>query len=132
MEKHIETGRTLAAASEISAPTIFQLENGAEECQIKRIVLSGVTQDAGDSEANALKLGLFQESPSISDLSLQDAVIYSIITTNNAVALINETTTVRVPRGWYLAVWAESPISQGTGDAFQVFFNCQLNYKVLS
>ena len=137
MEKNIQTGAVVgigAADDHFSAPIVFQLEGGTEECQIKRIVLSGVTKDAVDSEANSLRLGLFQEAPTTaSDLNLDEAVIYSIITTNNATTIVNETTTVRVPRGWYLALFGYSCTDlSSSSDTYTIFYNCQLNYKVLS
>ena len=113
-----------------STPSLFQLEDGDEECQIKRIVLSATGADADDF--SVVKLGLFQEVPGLADLDLESAVIYSCIVTNNAVSLINETTTVRVPRGWHLAVWAYSHDTVGVADTVRLDFNLQLNYKVLS
>ena len=109
---------------------MYQLEDGDEECQIKRIVLSATLDD--DDDYAVIKLGLFQDVPDINDLDLESAVIYSCIVTNNAVSMINETTTVRVPRGWHLAVWTYSHGTVGPTSSKNTDFNLQLNYKVLS
>ena len=135
MEKSI-TSELLTAAQavnpDISLPVLFQLEGGDEECQIKRIVLSASLSDDSDDDYVSVRLALFQETPDITDLDLEEAIIYSMAVTNNSVTLINETTTVRVPRGWHLALYFVNPNSLGVGQSNSAFVNCQLNYKVLS
>ena len=133
MEKHLESDtETLIQTLSASTGTLFQLESGSEECQIKRIVFSGTNRDASAKDSMVLKFGLVQDNTP--DLNLDDIVIYSMAVTNNSIGLINETTTVRVPRGWYLIVWAETigKISLETGETCLVDWNLQLNYKVLS
>ena len=133
MEKFVESSRsTISGALDPnnSTPDLYQLEDGDEECQIKRIVLSATLDD--DDNYAVIKLGLYQDIPTMADLDNQSAVIYSAIVTNNAVTLINETTTVRVPRGWHLAVWTYSHANVGATSFKHTDFNLQLNYKVLS
>ena len=98
----------------------MQLEGGDEECQIKRIVLS----TASNNQCQ-VKLGLFQDVPTIGSFS-DDKAIYSTVGNASAIGIINETTTVRVPRDWHLAVMVDSIANV----AFMV--NLQLNYLVLS
>ena len=108
--------------SNAGAPVLhsFQLENGDEECQIKRIVLS-----MASSAQARIRLGLFQDTPTIATFS-NDKVIYSFVTAEDSNGIINETTTIRVPRDWHLAILVDSL----TSNSF--FANCQLNYLVLS
>ena len=119
MEKNVAYHQ---GTSNAGAPVLhtWQLENGDEECQIKRIVLSM----ASGAQAR-IRLGLFQDTPTIADFS-QDKVIYSFVTAEDSNALINETTTIRVPRSWHLAMIIDSLNSNS------FFANCQLNYLVLS
>ena len=135
MEKSInseELVSTQAFDPDKSTPFLFQLEAGDEECQIKRIVLSGSMADTSQDDYISLRLALFQDTPSQADLDLEEAVIYSAVLCNNNVTLINETTTVRVPRGWHLALYFVNPNSLGMGQFNHAYVNCQLNYKVLS
>ena len=124
MEKHVLEHFTSYAPGGHDI-VIFDLESGDEECQIKRIVWSGV------AEGNfTFRFGLFQEAtPVIGDFLTNNgsAVIYTTCTRNQF--LINETTTVRVPRGWTLAVLTEHHAGANPEIAG---FTLQLNYKVLS
>ena len=135
MEKSV-TSEVLTATygsnPDVSSPVLFQLEGGDEECQIKRIVLSGSNSDSSEHDYLSLRLALFQDAPATADLQLEEAVIYSIAITNNSTTLINETTTVRVPRGWTLALYFVNPVALGAGETNYAYVNCQLNYKVLS
>ena len=98
MEKHIDIS-VLPVTANNSVVDSFQLEGGEEECQIKRIVLS--CSEHGTTFGCRVKLGLFQKVPGITDFS-DDTVIYSYSFRNQQ--LINETTTVRVPQGWYIGI----------------------------
>ena len=120
MEKsHTEsTGSTTPGSPSLFT---FQLENGEEECQVKRIVLSGAGNNQG-----IVKLGLFQDTPTVTSFS-DDKIIYSMAINSGAVGLINETTTVRVPRDWHLAIM----VSSNTAN-LDFTINTQLNYLVLS
>ena len=119
MEKDLEYHQ---GTSNAGAPSLtsWTLENGDEECQIKRIVLSIASQ-----AQCRIRLALFQDTPTISTFS-DDKVIYSMCSGVDSNALINETTTIRVPRGWHLAMLVDSLSSNS------FFANCQLNYLVLS
>ena len=133
MEKKVLSDiETIPALLDQSPGHLFQLEGGSEECQIKRIVFSGSNLDDSDRDCVVLKFGLIQDNTP--DYNLEDIVIYSMLVTNNSTTLINETTTVRVPRGWYLTIWAETvgKIAMGAGTTCTANWNLQLNYKVLS
>ena len=122
MEKNIvQLPGTVAAASADIHP--FTLEGGEEECQIKRICWS----TAADNQC-VVKLGLFQDSPSSIGDFTDDKIIYASVGNAGAVGIINETTTVRVPRNWTLAV---AVINTG-GSSVGYNTVCQLNYLVLS
>ena len=122
MEKHVELAAGSVALGAPPALYTFQLENGDEECQIKRLCLS----IAANNQCR-YAFGLFQDTPSVIAFT-DDKVIYSFCGNAGAVGLINETTTVRVPRGWHLAVMVTN---QGSG-AVDFTVNTQLNYLVLS
>ena len=122
MEKNIVqlTGTVAAASVDIHT---FNLEGGEEECQIKRICWS----TAGNNQG-FLKLGLFQDLPTAIGDFTDDKIIYGTVCNAGAVGIINETTTVRVPRNWTLAI---AVINDG-GAALDYRSICQLNYLVLS
>ena len=120
MEKS-HTESTGSSSPGVPSLFTFQLESGDEECQIKRIVFSG----AGNNQGTA-KIGLFQDTPTVSSFT-DDKIIYSMALNSGAVALINETTTVRVPRDWHLAIMVSSNTA-----TIDFTINTQLNYLVLS
>ena len=122
MEKNIVQlpGTTAAASADIYT---FNLEGGEEECQIKRICWSTAA-----NHQCVLKLGLFQDLPTVIGDFTDDKIIYATVGNTGAVGIINETTTVRVPRNWTLAI---AVINTG-GAAVDYNTVCQLNYLVLS
>ena len=122
MEKHIEELYPLNFAPGGESVSAWQLENGEEECQVKRIVLSATAA----TDAIQIKLGLFQKQPTTYGDFTDDTVIYSLMLRNQM--LVNETTTVRVPQGWFLAVGIHNPISSVNQE---IAFNCQINYLSL-
>ena len=101
----------------------YQLEGGQEECQIKRIVASLAISSS--SELAQFKLGLFQDAPSSAADFTDDKIIYSFAATTGQ-QMINETTTVRVPRGWHIGALVFGVTTTS------YFSNVQLNYLVLS
>ena len=121
MEKHIEFLPTVGFLANGHSISAFQLENGEEECQVKRIVLSVCTELLPIQ----VKLGLFQKLPTSPGDFTDDTVIYSYVTRNQWV--LNETTTVRVPQGWYLAV----QLLNANGAGQDASMNCQVNYLSL-
>ena len=132
MEKHIHSSAQTGTAGSESIIGSFQLESGDEECQIKRLVLS-CTKMAGSAPGPAqLRFGLYQEQPTnVSDFS-DDATIYSYLFESGAPQILNETTTVRVPRGWYLGYILTNKIAVQPSEELQTVVNFQCNYKVLS
>ena len=102
MNKHLLDAGVLSHATPGSNVTVTQLEMGEEECQIKRLVISFTT----DAAAAYLKVGLFQKPPAAADFT-DDTIIYSLIGKNQV--WLNETTTVRVPQGWYIGILTENP-----------------------
>ena len=122
MEKKVYNVPSTNFPSGVNTVTSFQLEGGEEECQIKRIVLS-TTIDGGSGQ---VKIGLFQKQPSSSSDFSDDTIIYSYVWRNQQ--LLNETTTVRVPQGWYIGVYLRNfpgPTAQ------DISCNLQLNYLSL-
>ena len=122
MEKKIHTLPSISFAAGGESVDSFQLENGEEECQIKRIVLSTTI----DGNSGLVKIGLFQKQPTASADFSDDTIIYSYVWRNQQ--LLNETTTVRVPQGWYIGVYLRNfpgPTAQ------DISCNLQLNYLSL-
>ena len=73
----------------------WQLEGGDEECQIKRLVLSG-----GVHSNCTIEWALFQEpSPASADFTSEPNIAAFALASQ---AIIDRTTTIRVPRGWTL------------------------------
>ena len=122
MEKEIFTLPSVSFVSGGDSVSSFQLEGGEEECQIKRIVLS--TTITGWS--GLVKIGLFQKQPSGSIDFSDDTIIYSYVWRNQQ--LLNETTTVRVPQGWYIGVYI---LNFPGGSTEEISCNLQLNYLSL-
>ena len=132
MEKHIHSGSPAGASGSETVITSWQLESGDEECQIKRIVLSA-TKDPGSAPGPCqLRFGLFQENPTTPSDFIESATIYSYVFDAGTPQILNETTTVRVPRGWYLGMIFTNLIAVQPAESLQPAYNCQLNYKVLS
>ena len=104
--------------------SVIQLEGGDEECQIKRIVFSGATTGAHVS----FQIGLFQDVPVAADFASNNgsAVFYAAVGAQQV--LINETTTIRVPRDWYIGILGTNLGVVAT----DISIFTQLNYKVLS
>ncbi len=100
-----------------------QLEGGDEECQIKRIVLS-----ASSADPIFVQFALADEQfAAIGDFT-ENRLVYSF--TSTGPMIINETTTIRVPRGHYLGILlTASAANPGPVDANVCL---QLNYLVLS
>ena len=100
----------------------FQLEGGDEECQIKRIVLSLGNLDA----VGMVKLALNDEAFTNVNQFSDDRVLYTFESSGSGI--INETTTVRVPRGWFLGI----QVTNRTTAPMPYGMSCQLNYLVIS
>ena len=103
----------------------LQPEGGSEEVQVKRIMFSAAAR--GSAESAAFKLGLFQFQPSVANFNEDDAIVISGAIGNQFAH--NETITMRVPEGWYVALLLEQLDATATSD---VTYSLQLNYKVLN
>ena len=132
MEKHIHFSVQQGTAGSENIIGSFQLESGDEECQIKRLVLSAGKNPGSAPGAMQLRFGLYQEQPTnVSDFS-DDATIYSFLADGGTPQILNETTTVRVPRGWYLGYCITNAIAVQPAEQLSTVVNLQCNYKVLS
>ena len=124
MEKHVNNQPTVSLPAAGSAIDSWTLENGEEECQVKRLVISST--ELGSEHGVTVSLGLFQKQPStVGDFS-QDTIIYTYTFRNQQ--LINETTTIRVPQGWFLATLMRNNDPVNTAEASAVV---QVNYLSL-
>ena len=115
------TGGTPAVIAQTLQP-----EGGSEEVQVKRIMFSAAEYGPGAPSA-AYKLGLFQFTPTISNFNEDDAIVISGAIGNQFTH--NETITMRVPEGWYVALLIEQLDAANTSD---IAYSLQLNYKVLN
>ena len=104
MRKDVSSGTTTVSGG---TPAVIvqslQPEGGSEEVQVKRIMLSAARY-AGSTSAS-FKLGLFQFQPTIANFNEDDAVVISGAIGNQFNH--NETITMRVPEGWYVALLIE-------------------------
>ena len=119
--RNLNTSGALAAgATNIST---FQLEGGDEECQIKRLCIS-----ASSADPIFVSVALADEAfAAVGDFT-DNRLLYTFTSTGPLV--INETTTIRVPRGHYLGILVTAAASNpGVTQANVV---CQTNYLVLS
>ena len=133
MEKHIEYNNKSGTAGSETIVGSFQLEGGDEECQIKRLVLSAAKLPLSAAGPGQLRFGLFQEQPTQVTDFVESATIYSfLIGDGGSPQILNETTTVRVPRGWYLGYIFSNSVAVQPAEQLFVSFNLQCNYKVLS
>ncbi len=103
----------------------FQLENGDEECQVKRLVLSA----AMPGVMSLIKWGLFQEQPA----TPADFTNETLFATACAASqfLLDRTTTMRIPRGWWIGVLVQN-VDTNSASPRGIFDNTFLHYKVLS
>ena len=132
MEKHIHSSAQQGTSGSETVIGSFQLEGGDEECQIKRLVLSCAKMPSSAPGPCQLRFGLYQEQPTnVSDFS-DDATIYSFLFDSGSPQILNETTTVRVPRGWYLGYILTNKIAVQPAEQLETVVNLQCNYKVLS
>ena len=127
MRKSVSNGRSpgLGGATPAVIVQSLQPEGGTEEVQVKRIMFSAA--EIGAAKSAAFKLGLFQFQPTIANFNEDDAVVISGAIGNQFSH--NETITMRVPEGWYVALLLEQLDPAGTSD---VTYSLQLNYKVLN
>ena len=132
MEKHLRSGTLSGTSGSETVVSSFQLEDGDEECQIKRIVISATKTPTSAPGPAQLRFGLFQEQPTNASDFIESATIYSYVFDSGTPQILNETTTVRVPRGWYLGIIFTNLIAVQPAESLQPAFNIQLNYKVLS
>ena len=102
----------------------FQFDGGEVEAQVKRIMLSF---GAEGGTLCVFKLGLFQKQPTTSGDFDEETVVISGSIGNQC--WHNETITMRVPEGWYVALLMEQLDASNTS---QLAYSLQLNYKVLN
>ena len=132
MEKHLDYGASTGASGSEQVVGSFQLESGDEECQIKRLVLSATKLPTSAPGPCQLRFGLFQEQPTQVNDFIASATIYSFVFDAGTPQILNETTTVRVPRGWYLGYIFNNLNAVQPSENLQIAHNFQINYKVLS
>ena len=107
----------------------FQLENGTEECQIKRIFLTAAS-DATHNGLYQVVFAIADESFSSSGDFSDNRKITSGVMGPGQRFEWNETQTIRVPRGYYLGILIDGA-SGNTGNE-KVWSYAQVNYLVLS
>ena len=107
----------LAPGSVIELP--FQLEGGDEECQVKRLVLSAASDQNCQYE-------LYLGDEAMAGPQPIQRLISNFV--SNGSGMINQTTTIRVPRDWHLLVRVTNVGGVPGSFAGQV----TLHYKVLS
>ncbi len=123
--EHILDTRNSPLAAGGDVVYTFQLEDGDEECQVKRLVLSQSVQ----GQVTLVKWGLFQEAPSAPG-DFTNETLFAAATCRNQV-LIDRTTTMRVPRGWHIGVYVQNLSADSSGPSG--IQTCTfLHYKVLS
>ena len=126
MRKDVSNGiTTVGGGTPAVIVQSLQPEGGSEEVQVKRIMLSAARYAGGTSAT--FKLGLFQFAPTIANFNEDDAIVISGAIGNQFNH--NETITMRVPEGWYVALLMEQLDPAGNTE---LTYSLQLNYKVLN
>ena len=114
-----QNSHTLPAAGDFF--TVFQLDSGEVEAQVKRIMCS-----FSGSSGCIYRLGLFQVTPTLADFDLDEAIVISGAIGNQYAH--NETITMRVPKGWFIGI----KIHNFNAAPNDMCLSLQLNYKVLN
>ena len=112
-----------AAGAGTTNITSNQLEGGDEECQIKRLCIS-----AASEHIIFVTVALADEAFTGAADFTDNRILYTFVSTGPMV--INETTTIRVPRGHHLGINVST--ASGNPGATQADVVCQVNYLVLS
>ena len=126
MNKHMQLVN--ASVSSGDSVSTFQIENGAEEIQIKRIFMTS-SSDGTDSGLYRIAFALADEQfASVSDF-LSSRIICQYIQGPGGSPYWNETQTIRVPRGMHLGVLIDG--SANNVNPEEIWVNAQVNYLVL-
>ena len=124
IQKKLEVGAPLATPPGGHYTQTFQLEGGTEECQIKRMNLSMGTKGGMASVYLALADEPFLTLTDFSDNRILTGFVVGV----DGSQAVNHTTTVRVPRGWYLGILVKNRDSVNVDVAFAAL----VNYYVIS
>ncbi len=123
--EHVSHAHTSPLAAGATVVYNFQLESGDEECQVKRLVLS-----AGMPGVIAkISWGLFQEQPTLPADFTNEALFAVAVAASQF--LLDRTTTMRVPRGWWIGVLVQN-VDANTAAPRGIYDSTFLHYKVLS
>ena len=107
----------------------FQIENGAEELQLKRIFTTATT-DGTHSGVYRIDFALSDEQFNLKADFSDTRLVWSGVFGPGVGFVWNETQTIRVPRGYHLGVLIDG--SSGNTGAEQIWANVQVNYLVLA
>ena len=127
MNKHRESiSQQISSGEYIES---FQIEDGGEELQLKRIFATAVS-DGTDS-------GMYRIDFAISDEEFQQVfdfsdtrIVWSGVFGPGQGMVWNETQTIRIPRGYYLGILLDGDSTNNQPE--QVTANVQINYLVLA
>tara|TARA_B100000676_G_scaffold211170_1_gene207431 strand:- start:320 stop:703 length:384 start_codon:yes stop_codon:yes gene_type:complete len=126
MNKHMVLQN--AAVSSGDSVTSIQIENGAEELQLKRIFMTS-SSDGTDSGLYRIAFALADEAfTSVSDF-IDSRIICQYIQGPGGSPFWNETQTIRVPRGMHLGLLIDG--SANNVNPEEIWVNVQVNYLVL-
>jgi hypothetical protein len=127
MNKHREQiSVQLSSGADI---TTFQIENGAEELQLKRIFATAAT-DGSDAGMYTLDFAISDE-PFVATSDFSDTrIVFSGAMGPGQGFVWNETQTIRIPRGYHLGILLDGDSSNVNPE--QVLANVQVNYLVLA
>ena len=123
--EHKSTSNTNPLGPGVTFVHAFQLEGGDEECQVKRLLLSA----AMPGVMAVIKWGLFQEQP-LGAADFTDETLFASACAASQF-LIDRTTTMRVPRGWWIGVLIQN-VDTLSAAPRGIYDNTFLHYKVLS
>ena len=126
MNKYLQLqNASVSSGEDISS---FQLQGGAEECQLKRIFMTS-SSDGTHHNLYRIAIALADEPFTTSGDFLPSRIIAQYIQGPGGAPFWNETQTIRVPRGMYLGLLIDG--SANNVNPEEVWVNAQINYLVL-
>ena len=127
MNKHREAVSTHLSSGE--SITSFQIENGAEELQLKRIFATAVS-DGTSNNLYRMDFAISDE-PFVAQADFSDTrIVFTGAYGPGQGFVWNETQTIRIPRGYYLGIFIDGMSTNGPSE--HGLANVQINYLVLA
>ena len=127
MNKHRETVSAQISSGE--SITSFQIENGLEELQLKRIFATAVS-DGTNSNLYRIDFAISDELFTLQADFSDTRIVWSGSLGPGQGFVWNETQTIRIPRGYHLGIFIDGVATNTLAE--NILANVQINYLVLA